>query len=131
MSTMTYLRRKAAGRCPDCGAPTTPPYVICPTCREAARLTYAVLMHDDHIAQLQARFALTHAEAVALEARLRQARDLPRLPPRAVVEDTPGPLLACCGTWQAVTTLPHRCSACGRLYLILRRPPACGVSLAP
>jgi hypothetical protein len=25
--------------------------------------------------------------------------------------------LVCCGVWQAVTTLPHICTTCGRRYL--------------
>jgi hypothetical protein len=29
----------------------------------------------------------------------------------------PAVRLVCCGVWQAVTTLPHRCTTCGRCYL--------------
>jgi hypothetical protein len=121
MSTTTYLRRKAAGRCPTCGDPTTPPYVCCPACRATARLIDASAQQADHIRHLQARFDLSKAEATALEARLREAKTWPQLP-RPVVSDSPGALLACCGTWQAVTTLPHRCPTCGLLYLTRSAP---------
>lgn len=40
------------------------------------------------------------------------------LPAEALVCcDIPGPALLCCGQWQKITTLPHRCAVCGRTWL--------------
>lgn len=33
------------------------------------------------------------------------------------IVDTGSSLLACCGLWQPITTVPHTCRRCGQAYL--------------
>jgi len=101
MNSTTYVRRKAAGLCPNCGlVPGQPGFVRCPACRFLdARRKNRNLTPD----QWQVHEALRQSRAPSLDA--------------ASGAHIPGPAVGHCGAWQPVTALPLVCGRCGAVVL--------------
>lgn len=99
MSGQRYAQTKARGICVDCGRrPADPLVVLCAQCREVARQCKAAWAHE-HRAQVR-----------AATARYWEAKYL-----------APGPnLLACCGRWHKLDTVPCTVPCCGTTYLEAR-----------
>jgi|SRR5882672_7289771 len=94
-SNLLYHRRKILGVCVNCGDRPAQPLVLqCALCAVWSR-------------HLQAQWAATHPERVAAKAaRFREAHT-----------SRTGPnLLACCGRFHPITTLPLTVACCGTVW---------------
>src|ERR1051325_1238465 len=102
----TYYQRKARKQCPNCLQPPSPGQIYCAPCLRT--------MHKDPLTRrstrLQQRTGLAPEAAIAFIQRLQQHEALPTEP------SATGALLACCGYWQPLVSLPHTCPSCGRMY---------------
>jgi hypothetical protein len=48
---------------------------------------------------------------------------LERAPARGILPQIPGPLIACCGHWQAIPPVPCQLPCCGRVLAIREETP--------
>jgi hypothetical protein len=92
---LEYATRKAQRRCTLCGA-------------EPARLGLTTGQRCGERERLRKQaWAVQHREALTVE----------RHHKRLLRQEQPGPnLLACCGGWWRITSLPVRCGRCSRTY---------------
>lgn len=91
-----YYRRKGLKLCVNCGdRPSDPLVLLCPPCRELAR---------------ERKATWTAANPARAQAAVRRSRE-------AHAAATGPHLLACCGHWHAITTLPFTTLCCGTTYL--------------
>ena len=64
------------------------------------------------------RYHRTYGHSAKSGARLDQLRsELSQYPIDGILPDLPGPLLACCGQWWPVESIPLTTPCCGRSYL--------------